>query len=186
MIPLRFFRDKTHVYINNPDGTTKKMTIAEFEAMLEGSGGGGSDIPEHSSSNQGEVLSVDSNGDLVWTSLPPVGGGLEYAGYLVLKNKNTSAIANGSYRDCGVNDIKEIYDKNGNVVESVPSFDIAILVSFYTHGYQFGGYQAAILPSDAPSFQYAPTMRIYNNSGNSLSISDGELDMEFSLYAFKE
>lgn len=41
MIPLRFFRDKTHVYINNPDGTTKKMTIADFEAMLDGSGGGG-------------------------------------------------------------------------------------------------------------------------------------------------
>ena len=41
MIPLSFFRDKTHVYINNPDGITKQMTIAEFEAMLNGSGGTG-------------------------------------------------------------------------------------------------------------------------------------------------
>ena len=41
MIPLRFFRDKTHVYINNPQGITKQMTIAEFEAMLNGSGGAG-------------------------------------------------------------------------------------------------------------------------------------------------
>lgn len=40
MIPLRFFRDKTHVYVNNPDGITKQMTIADFEAMLNGSGGG--------------------------------------------------------------------------------------------------------------------------------------------------
>lgn len=40
MVPLNFFRDKTHVYVNNPDGTTKKMSIADFEAMLNGSGGG--------------------------------------------------------------------------------------------------------------------------------------------------
>lgn len=69
MIPLRFFRDKTHVYVNNPDGTTKQMTIAEFEAMLSGEGGG--DIPEYSPSNQGDVLSVDAGGDLVWKTLPP-------------------------------------------------------------------------------------------------------------------
>lgn len=72
MIPLRFFRDKTHVYINNPDGTTKKMSIADFEAMLNGGGG---DIPEHSSANQGEVLSVDADGDLVWRTLPPPSSG---------------------------------------------------------------------------------------------------------------
>lgn len=41
MIPLRFFRDKTHVFINNPQGITKQMSIAEFEAMLNGSGGTG-------------------------------------------------------------------------------------------------------------------------------------------------
>lgn len=41
MIPLKFFRDKTHVYVNNPDGTTKKMSIADFEAMLNGGGGAG-------------------------------------------------------------------------------------------------------------------------------------------------
>ena len=66
MIPLKFFRDKTHVYVNNPKGITKKMTIADFEEMMSG---GGSDLPEYSPSNQGEVLSVDSDGDLAWVSL---------------------------------------------------------------------------------------------------------------------
>ena len=78
MIPLRFFRDKTHVYVNNPDGTTIKMSIAEFESMLNGEGG--SDIPAHSSSNMGDVLSVDANGDLVWKTLPPAGGGVFHIG----------------------------------------------------------------------------------------------------------
>lgn len=41
MIPLRFYRDKSHVYVNNPDGITKQMSIADFEAMLNGGGGGG-------------------------------------------------------------------------------------------------------------------------------------------------
>lgn len=78
MIPLRFFKDKTHVYVNNPSGITKKMTIAEFEAMMNGEGG--SDIPEHSSSNQGDVLSVDADGDLVWKTLPPAGEGVFHIG----------------------------------------------------------------------------------------------------------
>lgn len=71
MIPLNFYRDNEYVYYNNTLGVTKKMTIAEFESLM--SGEGGSAIPEHSSSNQGEVLSVDANGDLVWKTLPPSG-----------------------------------------------------------------------------------------------------------------
>ena len=68
MIPLNFYRDDNYVYYNNPNGITKKMSIADFEDMLNGSGG---DLPEHSSSNQGDVLSVDANGGLVWKTLPP-------------------------------------------------------------------------------------------------------------------
>lgn len=67
MIPLNFYRDDDYVYYNNPNGITKKMTIAEFESMMSNE----SELPEYSSSNQGEVLSVDSNGDLDWASLPP-------------------------------------------------------------------------------------------------------------------
>lgn len=65
MIPMTFYRDDEYVYYNNPNGITKKMTIAEFEAMMSGD----SELPAYSSSNSGEVLSVDSDGDLEWKTL---------------------------------------------------------------------------------------------------------------------
>lgn len=67
MIPLNFYRDDDYVYYNNPNGITKKMTIADFESMMSNE----SELPEYSSSSQGKVLSVDSDGDLEWASLPP-------------------------------------------------------------------------------------------------------------------
>ena len=39
MIPLNFYRDDEYVYYNNPNGITKKMTIAEFESVMSGTGG---------------------------------------------------------------------------------------------------------------------------------------------------
>ena len=71
MIPLRFFRDDKNVYYNNPDGTTKSMTIQEFEEHFSGGSGG---LPEYDSGNAGEVLSVDSDGKLKWADLSPGGG----------------------------------------------------------------------------------------------------------------
>lgn len=44
MIPLNFYRDDEYVYYNNPNGITKKMTIADFEAMMSGEGGTGAFI----------------------------------------------------------------------------------------------------------------------------------------------
>lgn len=67
MIEMKFYRDDEYVYYNNPNGITKKMTIADFESMMSGE----SELPEYSSSSQGKVLSVDSDGDLEWASLPP-------------------------------------------------------------------------------------------------------------------
>lgn len=70
MIPLRFYRDDKNVYYNNPNGTTKSMTIQEFEEHFSvGSGG----LPEYDSGNAGEVLSVDDGGNLTWRTLPPSG-----------------------------------------------------------------------------------------------------------------
>lgn len=34
MIEMKFYRDDEYVYINNPDGTTRKMTIEEFDEWL--------------------------------------------------------------------------------------------------------------------------------------------------------
>ena len=67
MIPLKFYRDDNYVYYNNPNGITKKMTIADFESLMSNE----SELPAYTSSNNGEVLSVDSDGDLEWASLPP-------------------------------------------------------------------------------------------------------------------
>lgn len=44
MIPLRFYRDDKNVYYNNPDGTTKSMTIQEFEEHFSGGSGGGGGV----------------------------------------------------------------------------------------------------------------------------------------------
>lgn len=67
MIPLKFYRDDNYVYYNNPNGITKKMSIADFESIMNRE----SELPEYSSASQGKVLSVDSDGDLEWASLPP-------------------------------------------------------------------------------------------------------------------
>lgn len=40
MIPLNFYRDDEYVYYNNPNGITKKMSIADFESAMGGSSGG--------------------------------------------------------------------------------------------------------------------------------------------------
>ena len=47
MIPLNFYRDDEYVYYNKPNGITKKMTIADFESVMNGggSGGGGDALP---------------------------------------------------------------------------------------------------------------------------------------------
>lgn len=45
MIEMKFYRDDEYVYINNPDGTTKRATIEDFESAISGEGGSsGGDI----------------------------------------------------------------------------------------------------------------------------------------------
>lgn len=89
MIPLKFYRDDEYVYYNNPNGITKKMTIAEFESMMSGESG----LPAYSSSNDGEVLSVDSDGDLEWVALQPSGG---FSVYNVTLGENEVDIENAN------------------------------------------------------------------------------------------
>lgn len=130
MIPLNFYRDDEYVYYNNPNGITKKMTIAEFEAVMSGEGGG--DIPEHSSSNQGEVLSVDANGDLVWKTLPPSGElttqllSVQYSGETISITAGGSAsLINFTFLD------GETYD-TVNIAET--DFDLCTLISLQLPG----------------------------------------------------
>lgn len=41
MIPINFYRDDEYVYYNNPNGITRKMSIADFESVMSGTGGSG-------------------------------------------------------------------------------------------------------------------------------------------------
>lgn len=59
MIPLNFYRDDDYVYYNNPNGITKKMTIADFEAVFDADS---SELPSYTSSDGGKVLTVNSGG----------------------------------------------------------------------------------------------------------------------------
>ena len=43
MIELKFYRDDEYVYINNPDGTTKRVAVEDFESAISGEGGGSDD-----------------------------------------------------------------------------------------------------------------------------------------------
>ena len=65
MIPLKFYRDDEYVYYNNPNGITKKMTIADFEAVFNADA---SELPTYTSSDGGKVLTVNSGGTgLEWS-----------------------------------------------------------------------------------------------------------------------
>lgn len=176
MIPLRFYRDKTHVYVNNPDGSTKKMSIADFEAMLNGSGGGG-DIPEHSSSNQGDVLSVDANGDLVWKTLPPAASGLQVVGYMMCENTDAVSIPAGTYVEPVPLTVSALYDADYQELESAPSFRLGLLTwASINSACSFDGYYAPDPVSD-----YDPTCLVSNKTQNSVTISAQDINMQFIL-----
>lgn len=93
MIEMKFYRDDEYVYINNPDGTTKRVAIEDFEDMFDVDT---AELPAYTSSDAGKVLAVNSNGTgLEWDE---GGGGVQilgpYAAHLssdVTINVNRSA-----------------------------------------------------------------------------------------------
>ena len=62
MIPVKFYRDENYVYVNNPNGMTKKMTIEAFEAAFEADV---AELPAVTEADLGGVLTVTSDG-LAW------------------------------------------------------------------------------------------------------------------------
>lgn len=174
MIPLKFYRDDNYVYYNNPNGITKKMTIAEFEAMM--SGEGGSDIPEHSSSNQGEVLSVDANGDLEWKTLPPVSG-LQVVGYAWCENEEATSIPANTFAEPVTLTATTYYDDDYHELESAPSFRIGLLTwASVNTACSFDGYYAP-----DPVADYNATCLVSNKTQNSVNISEQSINMQFIL-----
>lgn len=63
MIPLNFYRDDNYVYYNNPNGITKKMSIADFESAMSGGGGGDLQISFTGDiSEQSTIINISYNG----------------------------------------------------------------------------------------------------------------------------
>ena len=78
MIELKFYRDYEYVYINNPDGTTKRVTIEDFENTFNVDT---AELPTYTSSDAGKVLVVNSDGTgLEWAE---GGGGASDNQYLL-------------------------------------------------------------------------------------------------------
>ena len=70
MIKMTFYRDDEYVYINNPDGTTKKMSIADFESVF---GADTSELPAYTSADSGKVLTVNNDGTgLEWGEIASI------------------------------------------------------------------------------------------------------------------
>lgn len=175
MIPLNFYRDDNYVYYNNPNGITKKMTIADFEAMM--SGEGGSDIPEHSSSNQGEVLSVDANGDLVWKTLPAPSGGAQ-----------ASVIFDSTLNKFRFDKtISEVWQLLAIYGSNLPIDCHELLQEYSGMFLGFVGYDSAystlqlwvIENSSSPSIQYV--VYSFSESGTYLVLDEGYSNLEISV-----
>lgn len=70
MIELKFYRDDEYVYINNPDGTTKRVAIEDFENTFNVDT---SELPAYTSSDAGKVLVVNNDGTgLEWGEMPSI------------------------------------------------------------------------------------------------------------------
>lgn len=174
MIPLRFYRDDKNVYYNNPDGTTKSMTIQEFEEHFSGGSGG---LPEYDSGNAGEVLSVDAGGNLTWKTLPPPASGLQVVGYAWCENEEAASIPANTYVEPVTLSAITYYDADYHELETPPSFRIGLLTwSSVNSTCSFDGYYAP-----DPVANYAATCLVSNKTGNSVTISANDIILQFIL-----
>lgn len=72
MITLKFYRDDEYVYINNPNGTTKQMSIEDFFSVFDVDT---SVLPAYTLSDAGKILTVNNAGTgLEWGE----SGGVDY------------------------------------------------------------------------------------------------------------
>lgn len=66
LIPFKLYRDETHVYFNNPDGTTTKIKISDFLNAFK------PELPAVEEGDEGGVLTVTESG-IAWV-VPEDGG----------------------------------------------------------------------------------------------------------------
>lgn len=170
MIPVRFYRDDKNVYYNNPDGTTKQMTIQEFEQHFSGGSG---DLPEYSAANQGEMLSVDSDGHLVWAT--PPGGGLTYVGMADGTKQLSGTLESGTNTIITI-DEWAYTDAEGEDLDEAPDYNIAIIAVY-------GIPEIAELLAESMTFMIDyPNITLYNASNASMSLNGFSCNMSFLLY----
>ena len=64
MIEIKFYRDGSKVYVNNPRGKTIEMSISKFEEILSG-------LPDIGEEDDDKVLTI-VDGKPAWTAIPSV------------------------------------------------------------------------------------------------------------------
>ena len=116
MIELKFYRDDEYVYINNPDGTTKRVAIEDFEAMFDVDT---SELPAYTSSDAGKVLVVNNDG----TGLEWGESGIEHKTITATLANNFTALANSN--NFILADMLSFKDDDGNVVEPQQNYIIS-------------------------------------------------------------
>lgn len=62
MIEIKFYRDGSKVYVNNPGGRTIEMSISKFEEILSG-------LPAIGDEDEDKVLTV-VDGAPAWAAIP--------------------------------------------------------------------------------------------------------------------
>ena len=171
MIPLKFYRDDEYVYINNPNGVTKKMTIAEFEDAFEADT---SELPSYTSSDAGKVLAVNSGGTgLEWAESS--GGSLEFVGTLTYNPSQSSTVEDGQGAEIDL-DSASYVDATGTPSATPIAHKLKC----------FNGYMAyvnvMVVGIYGADSENPPIMAVFNISDTDKSITVDDLFVTYALY----
>lgn len=169
MIELKFYRDDEYVYINNPDGTTKRVAIEDFESAFDVDT---SVLPAYTSSDAGKVLAVNSDGTgIEWGE----SGGLTVVGYMVatIDEQYPASINPSSSSEVTLNSISYFTDMSfsDELQNPLPLYSDWSLVGFRSPN---SLKLVSIIPpmlDDSTGDVSPPAMELYNGGSSSFTVS---------------
>lgn len=168
MIELKFYRDDEYVYINNPDGTTKRVAIEDFEAIFDVDT---AELPAYTSSDAGKVLVVNSDGTgLEWGEA----SSLAVVGYMIaaIDEQNPVTISPTSSSEVTLDSIGYFTDMSFSVeLQNHPEYSDWSLVGFKSPNRLN---LVSIIPpmiDDSTGEVSPPAMLLYNGGSSSISVS---------------